>query len=192
MLCTDIEGNLNDPSFELMLRRRLGGAFDIDEVPLDWDECRRRVIRTASEGGRDIGIRLGDRALETPIADGDVLGIDETADKIPVVIVARPRSTEVYMIECDRMEPMALAHACWEVGNMHAPLFRGNSDEHTVRLLAPAIPVLDRMLSDIPGVKLSRVVCRLQADLRFSTRAVQATVELARDFKIVTKKGGTS
>ena len=96
------------------------------------------------------------------------------------------------MIECDRMEPMALAHACWEVGNMHAPLFRGNSDEHTVRLLAPAIPVLDRMLSDIPGVKLSRVVCRLQADLRFSTRAVQATVELARDFKIVTKKGGTS
>ena len=180
MLYTDIEGNLNDPSFELMLRRRLGGAFDIDEVPLDWDECRRR------------GIRLGDRALETPIADGDVLGIDETADKIPVVIVARPRSTEVYMIECDRMEPMALAHACWEVGNMHAPLFRGNSDEHTVRLLAPAIPVLDRMLSDIPGVKLSRVVCRLQADLRFSTRAVQATVELARDFKIVTKKGGTS
>ena len=27
MLCTHIEGNLNDPSFELALRRRLGGAF---------------------------------------------------------------------------------------------------------------------------------------------------------------------
>ena len=192
MLCTDIEGNLNDPSFELALRRRLGGVFKTDEVLLDWDECRRRVIRATSVGGRDIGIRLGDRALDVPIADGDVLGIEKIASEAPVVIVARPRSSEAYLIECDRMEPMALAHACWEVGNMHAPLFRGNSDEHTVRLLAPAIPVLDRMLSDIPGVKLSRVVCRLQADLRFSTRAVQATVELARDFKIVTKKGGTS
>ena len=49
MLCTHIEGNLNDPSFELALRRRLGGAFTTDEVLLDWDECRRRVIRKVSE-----------------------------------------------------------------------------------------------------------------------------------------------
>ena len=48
MLCTHIEGNLNDPSFELALRRRLGGVFTTDEVLLDWDECRRRVIRKAS------------------------------------------------------------------------------------------------------------------------------------------------
>lgn len=75
---------------------------------------------------------------------------------------------------------------------MHAPLFRGESDEHTVRLLTPAMPVLDRMLTGIPGIKLSRVVCRLQAERRFSTRAVQATVELARDFKIVSRKGSAS
>lgn len=192
MLCTHIEGNLNDPSFELALRRRLGGVFTTDEVLLDWDECRRRVIRKASEAGRDVGIRLGDAALDQPLTDGDVLGCVEDVGEVPIVVVARPRRAEALLIECDRMEPLALAHACWEVGNMHAPLFRGDSDEHTVRLLAPAMPVLDRMLAGIPGVRVTKTVCPLPADRRFSTRAVQATVELASDFKIVQKKGATS
>ena len=187
MLCTHIEGNLNDPSFELALRRRLGGAFTTDEVLLDWDECRRRVIRKVSEAGRDVGIRLGDAALDQPLTDGDVLGCVEDVGEVPIVVVARPRRASA----AHRMRPdgtLALAHACWEVGNMHAPLFRGDSDEHTVRLLAPAMPVLDRMLADIPGVRVTKTVCPLPADRRFSTRAVQATVELASDFKIVKEK----
>lgn len=192
MLCAHIEGNLNDPSFELALRRRLGGAFTTDEVLLDWDECRRRVIRKVSKAGRDVGIRLGDAALDQPLTDGDVLGCVEDVGEVPIVVVARPRRAEALLIECDRMEPLALAHACWEVGNMHAPLFRGDSDEHTVRLLAPTMPVLDRMLAGIPGVRVSKTVCPLPADRRFSTRAVQATVELASDFKIVQKKGTAS
>ena len=139
-----------------------------------------------------LAFALGDAALDQPLTDGDVLGCVEDVGEVPIVVVARPRRAEALLIECDRMEPLALAHACWEVGNMHAPLFRGDSDEHTVRLLAPAMPVLDRMLADIPGVRVTKTVCPLPADRRFSTRAVQATVELASDFKIVQKKGTAS
>ena len=190
MLCTHIEGNLNDPSFELALRRRLGGAFTTDEVLLDWDECRRRVIRKASEAGRDVGIRLGDAALDQPLTDGDVLGCVENVGEVPIVVVARPRRAEALLIECDRMEPLALAHACWEVGNMHAPLFRGDSNEHTVRMYTPLQPVLGRMLRGVEGVRLSVVTRELDADRRFASSAAEVVVSMAPDFTIVKKMRG--
>lgn len=82
------------------------------------------------------------------LADGDVLTIDRSG-MVPVVVVVRLRSAEVYLVEVDRMDPIALAHACWEIGNMHAPLFRGDSDEHTVRMYTPVQPVLGRMLRGV-------------------------------------------
>ena len=75
-------------------------------------------------------------------------------------------SAEVYLVEVDRVDPIALAHACWEIGNMHAPLFRGDSDEHTVRMYTPLQPVLGRMLRGVEGVRLSVVTRELDADRR--------------------------
>ena len=57
---------------------------------------------------------------------------DSRSGVVPVEVVVRLRSAEVYLVEVDRMDPIALAHACWEIGNMHAPLFRGDSDEQDV------------------------------------------------------------
>ena len=186
MRCEKVLGNINDPSYEIVLRRELGGAFELDEVLLDWDETRRRRLRKTSEGGIDVGVCLGDTGLEDPLADGDVLGT--VAGPVPVAVVVRLRSAEAFLIEVDRMEPMALAHACWEIGNMHAPLFRGDSDDCTVRLLTPAMPVVDRMLAGIDGVRVSRIRTELDASRRFRTRASEVVVSLAQNFKIV-KKG---
>lgn len=188
LVATERLGNLNDPSYELLLRRELGGVFEVDELLLDWDQADTRTFVGVTELGRTVNVRL-DAADGERLADGDVLAIDRTGT-VPVVVVVRLRSAEVYLVEVDRMDPIALAHACWEIGNMHAPLFRGDSDEHTVRMYTPVQPVLGRMLRGIEGVRLSVVTRELDASRRFASSAADVVVSMAPDFTIVKKARG--
>lgn len=185
LVSTACLGNLNDPSYELLLRRELGGVFETDELLLDWDQADARTFVGVTELGRAVDIRLGivdgDR-----LADGDVLAIDHSG-AVPVAVVVRLRSAEVYLVEVDRMDPIALAHVCWEIGNMHAPLFRGDSDEYTVRMYTPLQPVLGRMLRAIEGARISVVSRELDAGRRFASSAADIVVSMAPDFTIVKK-----
>lgn len=181
-------GNLNDPSYELLLRRELGGVFEADELLLDWDQADVCAFVGATELGRTVDVRL-DAADGGRLADGDVLAIDRSG-VVPVAVVVRLRSAEVYLVEVDRMDPIALAHACWEIGNMHAPLFRGDSDEYTVRMYTPVQPVLGRMLRGVEGVRLSVVTRELDASRRFASSAAEVVVSMAPDFTIVKKTRG--
>lgn len=188
LVSTTCLGNLNDPSYELLLRRELGGVFEVDELLLDWDQADARTFVGVTELGRTIDVRL-DTADGGRLADGDVLAIDRSG-MVPVAVVVRLRSAEVYLVEVDRMDPIALAHACWEIGNMHAPLFRGDSDEYTVRMYTPVQPVLGRMLRGVEGVRLSVVTRELDADRRFASSAAEVFVSIAPDFAIVKKTRG--
>ena len=188
LVSTACLGNLNDPSYELLLRRELGGVFGVDELLLDWDQADARTFVGVTELGRTVDIRLG-AADGDRLADGDVLVIDRSGI-VPVAVVVRLRSAEVYLVEVDRMDPIALAHACWEIGNMHAPLFRGDSDEYTVRMYTPVQPVLGRMLRGVEGVRLSTVTRELDSDRRFASSAADAVVSMAPDFTIVKKARG--
>lgn len=183
LVSTACLGNLNDPSYELLLRRELGGVFETDELSLDWDQTDVRAFVGVTERGRTVDIRLG--VIDSDrLTDGDVLAVDR-AGAVPVAVVVRLRSAEVYLVEVDRMDPIALAHVCWEIGNMHAPLFRGDSDEHTVRMYTPLQPVLGRMLRGIEGVRLSVVARELDAGRRFASSAADVVVSMAPDFTIV-------
>ena len=188
LVSTTCLGNLNDPSYELLLRRELGGVFEVDELLLDWDQADARLFAGVTELGRTVDVRL-DGAGGERLADGDVLAIDR-AGAVPVAVVVRLRSAEVYLVEVDRMDPIALAHACWEIGNMHAPLFRGDSDDYTVRMYTPVQPVLGRMLRGVEGVRLSTVTRELDSDRRFASSAADAVVSMAPDFTIVKKARG--
>lgn len=188
LVSTACLGNLNDPSYELLLRRELGGVFEVDELLLDWDQADARTFVGVTELGRTIDVRP-DATDGGRLADGDVLAIDRSG-VVPVAVVVRLRSAEVYLVEVDRMDPIALAHACWEIGNMHAPLFRGDSDEHAVRMYTPVQPVLGRMLRGVEGVRLSRVIRELDSDRRFASSAADAVVSMAPDFTIVKKARG--
>lgn len=188
LVATERLGNLNDPSYELLLRRELGGIFEIDELLLDWDQADARAFVGVTGLGRTVSVRLDAAGLER-LADGHVLAVDRTG-AVPVAVIVRLRSAEVYLVEVDRMDPIALAHACWEIGNMHAPLFRGDSDEHTVRMYTPVQPVLGRMLRGVEGVRLSTVTRELDADRRFASSAADAVVSMAPDFTIVKKARG--
>ena len=184
LVSTACLGNLNDPSYELLLRRELGGVFEIDELLLDWDQADARAFVGVTELGRTVDVRLN--AGDGRLADGDVLAVDR-AGMVPVAVVVRLRSAEVYLVEVDRMDPIALAHVCWEIGNMHAPLFRGDSDEHTVRMYTPLQPILDRMLRGIEGARISIVSRELDAGRRFASSAADVVVSMAPDFTIVKK-----
>ena len=175
-------------SYELLLRRKLGGVFEVDDLLLDWDQADVCAFVGVTELGRTVDVRL-DTADGGRLVDGDVLAVDHTG-AVPVAVVVRLRSAEVYLVEVDRMDPIALAHACWEIGNMHAPLFRGDSDEHTVRMYTPVQPVLGRMLRGVEGVRLSRVIRELDSDRRFASSAADAVVSMAPDFTIVKKALG--
>ncbi len=188
LVSTACLGNLNDPSYELLFRRELGGVFEVDELLLDWDQADARTFVGVTELGRTVDIRLG-AADGDRLADGDALVIDRSG-MVPVAVVVRLRSAEVYLVEVDRMDPIALAHACWEIGNMHAPLFRGDSDEYTVRMYTPVQPVLGRMLRGVEGVRLSVVTRELDADRRLASSAADAVVSMAPDFTIVKKARG--
>lgn len=182
LVSTTCLGNLNDPSYELLLRRELGGVFEVDELLLDWDQADARTFVGVTELGRTVDVRLASDGGR--LADGDVLAIDRLG-MAPVAVVVRLRSAEVYLVEVDRMDPIALAHACWEIGNMHAPLFRGDSDEHAVRMYTPVQPVLGRMLRGVEGVRLSVVTRELDASRRFASSAADVVVSMAPDFTIV-------
>lgn len=188
LVSTACLGNLNDPSYELLLRRKLGGVFEVDELLLDWGQADVCVFVGVTELGRTVNARL-DATDGERLADGDVLAVDRTGT-VPVAVVVRLRSAEVYLVEVDRMDPIVLAHACWEIGNMHAPLFRGDSDEHTVRMYTPVQPVLGRMLRGIGGVRLSVVARELDASRRFASSAADVVVSMASDFTIVKKTRG--
>lgn len=188
LVSTTCLGNLNDPSYELLLRRELGGVFEVDELLLDWDQADARLFAGVTELGRTVDVRL-DGAGGERLADGDVLAIDR-AGAVPVAVVVRLRSAEVYLVEVDRMDPIALAHACWEIGNMHALLFRGDSDDYAVRMYTPVQPVLGRMLRGVEGVRLSVVTRELDASRRFASSAADVVVSMAPDFTIVKKARG--
>lgn len=188
LVATERLGNLNDPSYELLLRRELGGVFEVDELLLDWDQADARLFVGVTELGRTVDVRL-DTADGGRLADGDVLAVDRMG-AVPVAVVVRLRSAKVYLVEVDRMDPIVLAHACWEIGNMHAPLFRGDSDDHTVRMYTPVQPVLGRMLRGIEGVRLSVVTRELDASRRFASSAADVVVSMAPDFTIVKKARG--
>ena len=185
LVATERLGNLNDPSYELLLRRELSGVFEVDELLLDWDQADARLFVGVTELGRTVNARL-DATDGERLADGDVLAVDHTGT-VPVAVVVRLRSAEVYLVEVDRMDPIALAHACWEIGNMHAPLFRGDSDEHTVRMYTPVQPVLGRMLRGVEGARISIVSRELDAGRRFASSAADVVVSMAPDFTIVKK-----
>ena len=109
LVSTTCLGNLNDPSYELLLRRKLGGVFEVDELLLDWDQADVCAFVGVTELGRTVDVRL-DTADGSRLADGDVLAIDRSG-MVPGAVVVRLRSAEVYLVEVDRMDPIALAHA---------------------------------------------------------------------------------
>ena len=74
LVLTTCLGNLNDPSYELLLRRELGGVFEVDELLLDWDQVDACAFVGVTELGRMVGYGIT-LALQRGLTLEDVTGL---------------------------------------------------------------------------------------------------------------------
>lgn len=213
MLCTEVSGNINDPSSVIALRRRLGAPFEVDYVDLEWDQVHARRLVVKSGAGRVVEIRLGERVEEIGLKDGDVLGCDVAPDTLaahassvepcaatapapasggkPVVVAVQLRSARVVRIRFTASEPVdpaLVARVGWEVGNMHVPLFRGEAGE----LMAPHSDALQRLLASIPGIQTTVEQASLDPAARLSGTGISTVVRLSPALKVVVRKKTSS
>ena len=184
--CTELLGNINDPSAVLALRRRLGGDFDIDPVDFEWDEVRRRTGRKRSAEGRVVDLDFTCPMSYEGLLDGDVLaalpGCDFGAKG--AVVAVRLLSARVLRIAAAGTDPLVFARAAWEIGNMHVPVF---SADDGAGLVAPYSEPLARVLARIEGLEVVPGFSRLDPAHRLSGNGLSTLVRLAPDVKIVVR-----
>lgn len=201
MLCTEVLGNINDPSSVIALQRRLGAPFEVDYVDLEWDQVHTRHRVVKSGAGREVELRLGEWVEEVGLKDGDVLGFSAASSASaapgspaapesgakPVVVAVQLRSARVARIRFTApgpVDPALIARVGWEVGNMHVPLFRGEADE----LMAPHSDALQRLLASIPGVDIAVEQASLDPAARLSCTGISTVVRLSPSLKVVVRK----
>ncbi|AWW28660.1 urease accessory protein UreE [Echinicola strongylocentroti] len=137
MICKQIIGNVHDYDI---------GGKTIDELPLEWFETPKRIMRKRSRGDQEVVmkfLREGNRLQE-----GDI--VYEDAHKV-IVIAVNP---------CDAIEitPRSLYEmgtVCYEIGNKHLPLFIQDD-----KVLVPYEKPLERLLL-ATGYQVTKVHCKL-------------------------------
>lgn len=199
MLCTEVLGNINDPSSVIALQRRLGAPFEVDYVDLEWDQVHARHRVAKSGAGRAVELRLGEWVEEVGLKDGDVLGCEGasapdgalSSGAKPVVVAVQLRSARVVRIRftaSGSADPALVARVGWEVGNMHVPLFRGEAGE----LIAPHSDALQRLLASIPGIEAIVEQAALDPAARLSGSGISTVVRLSPSLKVVVRKKASS
>ena len=98
---------------ELNAQGRLN-AQTRDSVRLKWYEAERRILRTTTEGGRDIAFKLLKEGQR--LHHGDVVYLSDT---LAISVAIEP--SEVMVLSPQTLPEMA--RACYEIGNKHTPLF---------------------------------------------------------------------
>lgn len=153
MLCEKILKNISDSEFEGNL---------IDYVEIEWHETYNKVLRKTSKAGRDIAIRLDDEILKIGMKPGDVLGYDTDGTAIVVDIPA----TDVLVVTIENTTSFNIAKAAYEIGNCHAPLFAGESENQFVTIFNEP---MEHLLSHLHFAKVEHKVQKLDFKKQIST-----------------------
>lgn len=116
MLCEKILGNINDDRYKNLFH---------DYVDIEWYEAFKKLHKKKSYSGIDIGIRLDNDILLRGLKQNDVL----YADNERVIAVNIP-ACEVIVAEAE--DPCLIPKLCYEIGNRHATLFYGESENQFI------------------------------------------------------------
>jgi urease accessory protein len=123
----------------MLIQKKIGrlSSFEmdgrnIDWLPLEWYEARKRILRKKTQLGKDISIKF---LNENPdLSEGDILFTD---DRVVIAVSILP-------CDCIVVHPtnmFQMASVCYEIGNKHLPLFY-----EAEALLIPADKPLLRLL----------------------------------------------
>ena len=143
MLCEKILGTLSDPQFQ---------GLRVDPVEIEWHEAFTKLHRKVSAEGEDVGIRLDNEVLKKGLNQDDVLYADSEK-----VIAVRIPPCEAIKAVVRSDHPGQIAKLCYEVGNTHTTMFRG---EDAFTFYAPFHDALMDKLKQIHGVSVEKVVMR--------------------------------
>lgn len=141
MLCEKVLGNISDEQF---------AGLEKDYVEIEWHEAFSRLHRKMSEAGEDVGIRLDHDILQRGLQQGDVLYADE---KKAIVVKIPPCEAICARVREDH--PGQIAKLCYEVGNTHTSMFRG---EDAFTFYTPYHGALMEKLQQIHGVTVEKVM----------------------------------
>ncbi|MDO4490580.1 MAG: urease accessory protein UreE [Lachnospiraceae bacterium] len=154
MLCEKVIGTLSDPQFQ---------EAETDYVDIEWHEAFSKLHRKTSRSGADVGIRLDNEVLKKGLNQDDVLYFDGTT---AIAVNIPPCEAIRAVVRADH--PGQIAKLCYEVGNTHTSMFRGE-DEFT--FYAPFHEALMHKIQHIHGVEAEKVMIRFDF-----TRSLSSTI----------------
>lgn len=143
MLCEKILGTLSDGQFQ---------GLRVDYVDIQWHEAFSRLHRKTSSEGEDVGIRMGNDILTTGLNQDDVIYADEQK-----VIAVNIPACEAIRAVVRQDHPGQIAKLCYEVGNTHTTMFRGEDD---FTFYAPYHEPLLEKINHIHGVTAEKVMMK--------------------------------
>ena len=152
MICENVLGKLSDSEF---------AGKNVDYVDFQWDEAFKKLHRKTSRAGADVGVNMDDTVLTRGLLQDDVLAVE--GDTVIAVNIEECEAIEITVTDGD---PKVIAKVCYEIGNRHAPLFRGDDDK---TFLTPFNGPMLTMIDKIPGLTTDVVETKFDFETRIST-----------------------
>ena len=140
MLCEKVLGNISEGAYE---------NKTIDYVDIEWHEAFSKLHRKITRDGVDVGIRLDNDILKKGLQQGDILYEDDEK-----VIAVNIPACEAIRAVVRQDHPRQIAKLCYEVGNTHTTMFRGEDD---FTFYAPYHEALMDKVNQIHGVSAEKV-----------------------------------
>lgn len=148
MLCEKIIGSINDDKFK---------EYKKDYVNIEWHDAFKKIHKTVTDSGVEVGIKLDDSILTRGLRDGDILGIEnDTA----VVVNIKECIWLVVTVEDSQLIPKV----CYEIGNRHATLIGGKTHNEFITIFDEP---MKHMLEHL-GVKAEPKMMKIDFDKRIS------------------------
>ena len=152
MICEKVLGKLGDPQF---------AGRKVDYVDVEWHEAFSRLHRKKSSEGEDVGIRMEHEVLHRGLRQDDVIYADDQK-----VIAVNIPPCQAIRAEVRKDHPRQIAKLCYEVGNTHTSMFRGEDD---FVFYAPYHQALLDKISRIHGVAAETVMMQFDFDKALSS-----------------------
>lgn len=108
----------------MLVEKTIGNIKDfpgkeIEYVSVDWHECHKRILKKRLESGEELGIRLSDQDAQIGLKEGDVLAV---IDNRAIAVSIAP--SEALIVDAKTSD--LIPKVCYEIGNRHAPFFKGD------------------------------------------------------------------
>lgn len=149
----------------MLIEKTIGNIKDfpdkeIEYVEIDWHECHKRILKKHLSNGEDLGMKFSDADAQIGLKEGDVLAV---IDNRVIAVSIAPSEALVIEVPTDDLIPKV----CYEIGNRHAPFFRG--DKPTEFYTPYEMPI--KVMLEKLGVKVDVGMVKLTHD-----RAISAAV----------------